>query len=133
MMLRTVLKTSAGATPLSHPPPGPGVHRTAARRARRAAAARMDVPGWVSLGAGMIGGSVGVGVAYPLDTLKTKLQARAEESANSSSLMALAAAIVRDEGVAGFFSGVSSTMAGQAVIKGVIFFVYEACKAALGS
>ena len=92
---------------------------------------RCDVSGAVSLGAGMVGGAVGVGVAYPLDTLKTKLQAREDSGASSSSSpLALAADIVRDEGFEGFYGGVSSTMAGQAAIKGVVFFVYEACKSA---
>ena len=95
---------------------------------------RCDVSGAVSLGAGMVGGAVGVGVAYPLDTLKTKLQAREDSGASSSSSpLALAADIVRDEGFEGFYGGVSSTMAGQAAIKGVVFFVYEACKASLES
>ena len=74
---------------------------------------RCDVSGAVSLGAGMVGGAVGVGVAYPLDTLKTKLQAREDSGASSSSSpLALAADIVRDEGFEGFYGGVSSTMAG---------------------
>ena len=92
---------------------------------------RCDVSGALS-GAGMVGGAVGVGVAYPLDTLKTKLQAR-EDSGVEQRPLALAADIVRDEGFEGFYGGVSSTMAGQAAIKGVVFFVYEACKASLES
>ena len=58
----------------------------------------------VSLGAGMLGGSVGVGVAYPLDTLKTKLQAR-PSGASTGSTLGVAAAIVREEGIGGFYGG----------------------------
>ena len=92
----------------------------------------MDVPAAVSLGAGMLGGAIGVGVAYPLDTLKTKLQARESGGSNQGSL-AVAVDIVREEGMSGFYGGVSSTMAGQALIKGVVFFVYEWAKTLLGS
>ena len=89
----------------------------------------MDVPVAVSLGAGMLGGAVGVGVAYPLDTLKTKMQARDSALANPSPLR-VAVETVREEGIEGFYGGVSSTMLGQAAIKGVVFFVYEWAKAA---
>jgi len=90
-----------------------------------------EIPAAVSLGAGMLGGSIGVGVAYPLDTLKTKLQARetcADEPQQSP--LSVAIAIVKEEGIGGFYGGVSSTMAGQAAIKGVVFFVYEWAKGA---
>ena len=100
--------------------------RTDAIRCNAAAA----VPLAVSLGAGMLGGAIGVGVSYPLDTLKTKTQSVAGSDSNP---IELAMQIVRTEGIGGFYSGVSSTMAGQAVIKGVVFFVYEACKTSLES
>jgi len=86
--------------------------------------------GVVELGAGMVGGAIGVGVAYPLDTLKTKTQSMAGSGSNA---LELAAQLVRTEGVAGFYSGVTSTMVGQALIKGVVFFVYEAAKAVLSA
>lgn len=77
----------------------------------------------------MLGGAVGVGVAYPLDTIKTKLQARETTTDGSvSNALVLAREIVRDEGFDGFYSGVTSTMAGQALVKGVVFFVYEWAK-----
>mmetsp|Transcript_50520 Transcript_50520/g.131442 ORF Transcript_50520/g.131442 Transcript_50520/m.131442 type:complete len:320 (-) Transcript_50520:79-1038(-) len=85
------------------------------------------IPAAVSLGAGMLGGAIGVGVAYPLDTLKTKAQAIAGRDM-SSNPFELAMGIVRSEGIAGFYSGVTSTMAGQAMIKGTVFFTYEAAK-----
>ena len=54
-------------------------------------------PSAVSLGAGMVGGcGRRPAIAYPLDTLKTKLQAREDSGASSSSSpLALAADIVR--------------------------------------
>ena len=68
----------------------------------------------------MVGGAVGIGVAYPLDTLKTKQQASA--TTDNLNPIQLTRKIYRTEGVAGFYGGVSSTMMGQAIIKGVLFF-----------
>ena len=111
---------------------GAALSRHRILRISRSCPPRMDVsvPAAVSLGAGMLGGAIGVGVAYPLDTMKTKLQARetsSEAGANESPLV-VALDVVRKEGLVGFYGGVSSTMAGQAVIKGVVFFVYEWAK-----
>ena len=36
--------------------------------------------------------------------------------------------IFLDEGIAGFYGGVSSTMLGQALIKGVLFLQYNAAR-----
>jgi len=89
------------------------------------------VPPAISLGAGMLGGAIGVGVSYPLDTIKTKTQSYASDG--SPNPLALAAKIVQQEGMGGFYSGVSSTMVGQALIKGVTFFAFEAAKPAFSS
>ena len=89
------------------------------------------VPAEVSLLAGMVGGAIGVGVAYPLDTVKVKTQAFAETAAPGEklpSVWALARRVLDEEGPAAFYSGVSSTMLGQALIKGVVFWSYEATK-----
>ena len=111
-------------------PSRPAVGYTAQHAARaQAQCSATTVPALVSLAAGMVGGSIGVGVAYPLDTLKTKQQA----SAGSESLnpIQLTKRIYRAEGIAGFYGGVSTTMAGQAIIKGALFFVYGAARNAL--
>ena len=86
-------------------------------------------PAAVNLLGGMIGGSVGVGVAYPLDTLKTRQQAKGDDDGGSGATgFALAVEVLQTEGLSGFYSGVSSTMVGQAIIKGIVFFVYESTK-----
>ena len=72
----------------------------------------------------MLGGSIGVGVAYPLDMLKTKQQA----GSGASNPIALTRQIYAAEGLVGFYSGCSTTMAGQAIIKGALFFVYGAAR-----
>lgn len=99
-------------------------------------------PAVASLVAGSVAGAVGVGVAFPLDTLKTKSQVLAssqrsggiqsDASSGTASLLAgedvtqmnmfeLFALIYKMEGIGGFFGGVKGMMVGQAVIKSVAF------------
>ena len=83
----------------------------------------------VSLGAGSVAGALGVGIAYPLDTLKVKAQVYASKGMGSSmGTVALARRVLSDEGLGGFYQGVAPTMVGQALIKGVLFFAYETTK-----
>ena len=91
-------------------------------------------PQAASLGSGMLAGAIGVGVAYPLDTIKVKVQAAASRSntVQSSSTLSLVQQLVAEDGLSAFYGGVSATMAGQAAIKGVAFFSYETARQALG-
>lgn len=96
----------------------------------------MLAPAIASVISGSIAGAVGVGVAFPLDTLKTKSQvlgSRAAATANASgnneatatvdnmNMFQLINLIWRTEGVKGFFGGVRTMMIGQAMIKAVAF------------
>lgn len=86
--------------------------------------------------AGMIAGAIGVGVAYPLDTIKVKTQTYMEAAPDGTcapSSWALARTILEEEGIDPFYAGVTSTMAGQAIIKGTVFAVYEGTKNILGT
>lgn len=111
-----------------------------------------------SLIAGSVAGAVGVGVAFPLDTIKTKAQVLAttkqspqkeaiasnanqlvvnadgSATAGSSSsrrstrtihgnsnMLQVSQHIWQTEGLGGFFGGVQTSMAGQAIIKAVVF------------
>jgi solute carrier family 25 carnitine/acylcarnitine transporter 20/29 len=97
-----------------------------------------------ALFAGSIAGAVGVGVAYPLDTLKTRTQVMSTgrkqttdflvgDSSSPVGALALpnpplgnnmaevADYILQTEGVDGFFAGVQTSMIGQAIIKAVVF------------
>eukprot|EP00980_Cylindrotheca_fusiformis_P030394 scaffold24757_cov122-Cylindrotheca_fusiformis.AAC.1 len=100
-----------------------------------------------ALFAGSIAGAVGVGVAFPLDTVKTRAQVMATEQDpiqdyamvdSKSGTMALppptqqqvgnsmaevAEYILKTEGINGFFGGVQTSMVGQAIIKAVVFAV----------
>ena len=91
-------------------------------------------PAVASLVAGSVAGAIGVGVAFPLDTLKTKSQVLAssqrsggiqtDPSSGTASLLAgedvtqmnmfeLFALIYKMEGIGGFYGGVKGMMVGQ--------------------
>jgi hypothetical protein len=55
-------------------------------------------PSVISLAAGSIAGAIGVGVAYPLDTIKTKVQAYAVKSEINLKLFDIVNKILKDEG-----------------------------------
>jgi len=95
-----------------------------------------------SLLAGSIAGALGVGVAYPLDTIKTKQQVNAESTfsySNSPSggkasamavsepgLLSTIADIWKSSGFEGFYGGVQTSMVGQAITKATAFSVNTA-------
>mmetsp|Transcript_6368 Transcript_6368/g.12000 ORF Transcript_6368/g.12000 Transcript_6368/m.12000 type:complete len:319 (-) Transcript_6368:60-1016(-) len=95
--------------------------------------------------AGSIAGAVGVGAAYPLDTIKTKQQVDIEihsdieydvSSAGEVSVIAAASTnnnlvltiteIWKNGGLGGFYGGVQTSMMGQAIIKATAFGVNAA-------
>lgn len=105
----------------------------------------MMSPALASILAGSAAGAIGVGVAFPLDTLKTKSQvlgkAFAEKGRNGQGtednssgeqspgavnpaqlgMLGLIALIWEAEGIAGFFGGVRGMMVGQGFIKATAF------------
>lgn len=78
-------------------------------------------PTLVSVGGGAVAGAIGLGVAFPFDSLKTKAQALSASGEESIGMVALMRRVYNDEGIAGFYGGVSGAMAGQALIKSVAF------------
>eukprot|EP01063_Lacrimia_lanifica_P031026 TRINITY_DN5041_c0_g2_i2.p2 TRINITY_DN5041_c0_g2~~TRINITY_DN5041_c0_g2_i2.p2 ORF type:complete len:306 (+),score=20.73 TRINITY_DN5041_c0_g2_i2:41-919(+) len=88
-----------------------------------ATAAKAQVPAGRSVGAathfvgGTAGGVAGILLAYPLDTLKVRMQT----AGAGVGLGGCAAAMFRDEGVRGFYKGLLSPIAGVAFIKAVAF------------
>jgi len=80
-------------------------------------------PALASLFAGSFAGSIGVGVAFPFDTLKTKSQVLSSSSNDVAkmNMLQLMGLIHESEGLSGFFGGVRSSMMGQAIIKAVAF------------
>ena len=81
--------------------------------------------GVVSLLAGAAAGSIGVGVAYPLDAIKTKAQVAAANrgavDAKALGMLSIARYVLEEEGVKGFYGGVAGVMMGQAFIKALAF------------
>jgi hypothetical protein len=79
----------------------------------------------VSLGAGSLAGVVGIGVAYPLDSLKTKAQVYASTSTaivgQQQSLLDIAKIVYKKEGIGGFYNGVAGVMVGEAFVKATLF------------
>lgn len=81
----------------------------------------------LSVAAGSIAGAVGVGFAYPLDSMKTKIQniaASAPEGGAESSAQTLfqtARCVLRDEGLSSLYEGVAGVMLGNALIKACAF------------
>eukprot|EP00960_Hanusia_phi_P044285 756559-Hanusia_phi.AAC.1 len=83
-------------------------------------------PALASLLAGSLGGAVGVGAAFPFDTLKTKAQVYAfgqgkENQKEGIGMLEIMVQILKNEGLGGFYGGVSTMMVGQAFIKAVAF------------
>jgi len=85
-----------------------------------------------TLVSGSVAGAIGVGVAFPFDTLKTKAQIMSssfmteavtatEAGSSNLSMMEMFQLIYKAEGALGFFSGVRPMMIGQAFIKAVAF------------
>jgi hypothetical protein len=83
----------------------------------------------IAIGAGAIAGSIGVGIAYPIDTIKTKIQTYAVKSGESLSFQELVAKISETEGLNGFYNGVGGVMLAQAFIKAAgtreLFYCYK--------
>jgi len=73
---------------------------------------------------GVAGGAIGVGAAFPFDTLKTKAQTLdggGGDARQAQGMLAIAARVIQTEGVSGFYGGVSTMMVGQAFIKALAF------------
>lgn len=96
-----------------------------------------------SILSGSIAGAVGVGIAFPLDTVKTKQQVDVETRSRidytvsssgqvaiirspPSNLLSTVGEVWNGQGFGGFYGGVKTSMAGQAVIKATAFSVNSA-------
>lgn len=77
----------------------------------------------ISLGAGSIAGAIGVGFAYPIDTIRIKVQVYAvqKQGEMKMSLIDIFKRIIENEGLKGFYSGVGGVMLAQAFIKSAAF------------
>ena len=69
---------------------------------------------------GGLGAAVGVAISYPLDTMKTKAQVIGAYQ-NNLTLSQLCERVWKEEGLAGFYSGLRPTVIGEARIKAAAF------------
>ncbi|KAI0255043.1 adenine nucleotide transporter [Lactifluus subvellereus] len=72
--------------------------------------------------AGALGGCFSNAVVYPLDTVKTRIQA---DSSNGRSVRALLKRIFKEEGIAGFYRGFGATMLNTFSMQYAYFFFYS--------
>jgi len=119
--------------------------RSLSSRPRPTSGLRMLPDAATSVLAGSIAGAIGVGIAFPLDTIKTKQQVNNNEDSRSRidyalspsgevsivavserSLPSTVADIWNSDGFEGFYGGVQTSMMGQAVIKATAFSVNNA-------
>ena len=76
--------------------------------------------------AGGVGSAIGVGVAFPIDSLKTKTQVKVcTKGPADETVFARARNTFRQEGIVGFYGGVKAAMIGSALISAVSFSANE--------
>ncbi|XP_012274087.1 mitochondrial basic amino acids transporter [Orussus abietinus] len=86
----------------------------------------------VDFAAGCLGGCAGIVVGYPLDTIKIHLQTQDFRNPKYRGVWHCFRTIMAKESVAGFYRGMSSPMAGVAVVNAVVFGVYGQTQRHLG-
>ncbi|KAG8240355.1 hypothetical protein J437_LFUL000830 [Ladona fulva] len=74
--------------------------------------------------AGCLGGCAGVLVGHPFDTIKVRLQTQDFRNPQYRGTFHCFKSILRTEKVAGLYKGMSSPMAGVAVVNAIVFGVY---------
>ncbi|KAL7286492.1 hypothetical protein TKK_0019229 [Trichogramma kaykai] len=74
--------------------------------------------------AGCLGGCAGIVVGYPLDTVKVHIQTQDHRSPKYRGTWHCFRTLVARESVSGLYRGMSSPMAGVAVVNAIIFGVY---------
>ncbi|KAH9063995.1 adenine nucleotide transporter [Lactarius vividus] len=72
--------------------------------------------------AGALGGCFSNAVVYPLDTLKTRIQA---DAGHGRSVRSLLARILKEEGISGFYRGFGATMLNTFSMQYAYFFFYS--------
>ncbi|XP_033209402.1 mitochondrial basic amino acids transporter-like [Belonocnema kinseyi] len=74
--------------------------------------------------AGCLGGCAGIMVGYPLDTIKVHIQTQDHRNPKYKGTWHCFRSILARDSVAGFYRGMSSPMAGVAVVNAIVFGVY---------
>jgi len=81
-------------------------------------------------------GTIASTITNPLEVIKTQLQSSNQgallESGNSNKVLAVGQAIIKADGVAGFWRGFPATLAGIIPARSIYFYSYQRSKKALG-
>lgn len=83
---------------------------------------------WQFMIAGSIAGMVEHMAMFPIDTVKTQMQALGSCPLKSAGLSQAIQSILKSEGPAGFYRGIAAMGLGAGPAHAVYFSVYEACK-----
>lgn len=78
----------------------------------------------IDLKLGASGGMISMALTYPL----IKISTGAQVSRTKDSQMAVAARILKEEGFAGFYSGIESALFGIAITQAIYYYWYELVK-----
>ena len=74
--------------------------------------------------AGCVGGGAGIVVGYPLDTVKVHMQTQDYKNPKYKGSWHCFRTLLANESVVGLYRGISSPMAGVAVVNAIVFGVY---------
>ncbi|XP_043505774.1 mitochondrial basic amino acids transporter-like [Polistes fuscatus] len=74
--------------------------------------------------AGCLGGCAGIMVGYPLDTVKVHMQTQDNRNPKYKGTLHCLQTLIKKESVSGLYRGMTSPMAGVAVVNAIIFGVY---------
>ncbi|KAL8089173.1 uncharacterized protein LOC141698030 [Apium graveolens] len=83
---------------------------------------------WQFMVAGSIAGMIEHMAMFPVDTIKTQMQALGSCPIKSASLSQAVKTILKSQGTAGFYRGISAMGLGAGPAHAVYFSVYENCK-----
>lgn len=85
-----------------------------------------DAPFWKKFTAGSLAGALGSLAGNPFDVLKTRMMA--SEGAGAPSMVEGAKALLKDQGVAGFYRGLEANVARAMVLNGTKMACYDQIK-----
>jgi len=94
----------------------------------------VEVPNWVVLGIGATSGSVGATMVYPINVLRTRLQAQgtAQHPQTYTGMWDVAVKTYSAEGFRGMFRGLTPNLLKVVPAVSISYLVYENSKKTMG-
>jgi solute carrier family 25 iron transporter 28/37 len=130
---------AAGSASRRGPVPPVGVRGTEAAQAAPCLQPRVELSFWQHMVAGALAGTVEHVAMFPMDTVKTRMQALPHGGAsighdlNYSTVRSALTTVLRLEGVRGLYRGVDAMALGAGPAHALYFATYEAVKRLLGT